>query len=198
MTGRQLVWGRVTHKAAVGLSVVCRREWWLLLVVFHVLGASDIQSLSIFMAVPWSRSNKSILKETNPEYSLAGQMLKLKLQYFGHVMQRANSLEKTLMLGKTEGQEVKGIKEKEMIGGWHHWFNGPEFEQNSRRWWRTGEAWNAAVHGIAKSQIGPETQQQYLEQGITPILYACVMSCHVMHVCISHLVMSDSLWSHGL
>ena len=46
---------------------------------------------------------------------------------------------------------------------------------NSRRWWRTGEAWNAAVHGIAKSQIGPETQQQYLEQGITPILYACVL-----------------------
>ena len=56
-------------------------------------------------------------RDSNPEYSLAGQMLKLKLQYFGHVMQRPNSLEKTLMLGKIEGQEEKGMKEKEMIGG---------------------------------------------------------------------------------
>ena len=62
------------------------------------------------MRVPWTtrRSNKSILKEINPEYSLEGLMLKLKLQYFGHLMQRADSLEKTLMLGKTEGKKRSG------------------------------------------------------------------------------------------
>ena len=62
------------------------------------------------MRVPWGarRSNKSILKEINPEYSLEGLMLKLKLQYFGHLMRRADSLEKTLMIGKIEGRKRKG------------------------------------------------------------------------------------------
>ena len=62
------------------------------------------------LRVPWAtrRSNKSILKKINPEYSLEGLMLKLKLQYFGHLMQRANTLEKTLMLGKTEGRNRRG------------------------------------------------------------------------------------------
>jgi len=66
------------------------------------------------LRVPWMarRLNQSILKEINPEYSLEGLMLKLKLQYFGHLMQRANSLEKTLMLG---GQEKKGMTEDEMV-----------------------------------------------------------------------------------
>ena len=63
------------------------------------------------------RSNQSILKELSPEYSLEGLMLKLKLQYFGHLISRANSLEKTLMLGKM--QEEKGMTEDEMVG-WHH------------------------------------------------------------------------------
>ena len=65
------------------------------------------------------RSNQSILKGINPEYSLEGLMLKLKLQYFGHPMGRANSLEKTLMLGKIEGRERRGVTEDEMVG-WHH------------------------------------------------------------------------------
>ena len=62
------------------------------------------------MRVPWGarRSNKSILKEINPEYSLEGLMLKLKLQYFGHLMRRADSLEKTLMIGKIEGRKRRG------------------------------------------------------------------------------------------
>ena len=82
------------------------------------------------LRVPWTarRSNQSILKEINPEYSLEGLMLKLKLQFFGHLMQRADSLEKTLMLGKTERQEKKGTTEDEMVG-WHRWLNGHEFEQ---------------------------------------------------------------------
>ena len=68
------------------------------------------------------------IQEVNPEYSLEGLRLKLNLQYFGHIMRRADSLEKTLMLGKTERQEKKGTTEDEMVG-WHHQVNGQEFEQ---------------------------------------------------------------------
>ena len=79
---------------------------------------------------PWTarRSNQSILKEINPEYSLEGLMQKLKLQYFGHLMKRADSLEKTFVLEKTEGKRRRGATEDEMVG-WHHWCNGCEFEQ---------------------------------------------------------------------
>ena len=73
------------------------------------------------MRVSWTtrRSNQSILKEISPEYSLEGLMLKLKLQYFGHLMQRVDSLEKTLMLGKTEGRRRREMTGDEMVG-WHH------------------------------------------------------------------------------
>ena len=82
------------------------------------------------LRVPWTarRSNQSILKKISPEYSLEGLMLKLKLQYFGHLMRRTNSLEKTLMLGKTEGRRRRGQTEDEMVG-WHHRLDGDEFEQ---------------------------------------------------------------------
>ena len=81
------------------------------------------------LRVPWTarRSNQSILKEISPEYSLAGLMLELKLQYFGHLMWRTDSSEKTLMLGKIEGRRRRG-RQVEMVG-WHHWLNGREFEQ---------------------------------------------------------------------
>ena len=73
-----------------------------------------------FLKVPWTaRSNQSILKEMSPEYSLDGLMLKLKLQYFGHLMQRTDSSEKTLMLGKIEGRRRSGTTEDEMVV-WHH------------------------------------------------------------------------------
>ena len=81
------------------------------------------------LRVPWTarRSSQSILKEISPGYSLEGLMLKLKLQYFGHLMQRVDSLEKTLMLGGIWGQEEKGMTEDEMAG-WHHQLGGHEFE----------------------------------------------------------------------
>ena len=81
------------------------------------------------LRVPWTarRSTQSILKEISPGCSLEGMMLKLKLQYFGHLMWRADSLEKTLMLGVVGGQEKKGTTEDEMVG-WHHLLNGHEFE----------------------------------------------------------------------
>ena len=82
------------------------------------------------LRVLWTvrRSNQSILKETSPEYLLEGLMLRQKLQYFGHLMWRTDSLEKTLMLGKFEGRRRKGWQEGEMFG-WHHWLIGYEFEQ---------------------------------------------------------------------
>ena len=81
------------------------------------------------MRVPWTarRSNQSILKEISPDYSLEGLMLKLKLQSLGHLMQRTDSLETTLMLGKIERREVKEMTEDEMVG-WHRRLNGHEFE----------------------------------------------------------------------
>ena len=84
------------------------------------------------LRVPWTarRSNQSSLKEITPEYSLAGLMLKLKLQYFGHLMQRTDSLEETLMLGKIEGRKRRGWQRMRWLDGrWHHQLNGHEFEQ---------------------------------------------------------------------
>ena len=80
------------------------------------------------MRVPWTagRSNQSILKEISLEYSLERLMLKLKLQYLGHLMRRTDSFEKTLMLGKIEGRRRRGMTEDEMAG-WHHQLNGHEF-----------------------------------------------------------------------
>ena len=84
------------------------------------------------MKVPWTarRSNQWILKETSPEYSLEGLMLKLKHQYFGHLMWRTDSLEKTLMPGKIEVRRRRGWQRIEMVG-WHHQLDGHEFEQAS-------------------------------------------------------------------
>ena len=92
------------------------------------------------------RSNQSILKEINPEYSLEGLMLKLQLQYFGHLIQRANSLEKTLRLGKIEGKKEKGAAEEDSITD--------SMDMNLSKLWEIVEdrgVWRAAVHRVAES-----------------------------------------------
>ena len=103
------------------------------------------------LRVPWTarRSNQSILKEISPEYSLEGLMLKLKLNYFGHLMQRANSLEKTLMLGETEGRRKRGRQRMRCLDG----IRDPKDMNVNKRWEivKDREAWSAAVHGLAKS-----------------------------------------------
>ena len=101
------------------------------------------------LRVPWTarRSTQSILKEINPGCSLEGLLLKLKLQYFGHLMQKTDSLETTLMLGKIEGRR-RG-QQDEMVG-WHHRLDGREFELRELAMDR--EAWRAAIHGVAKSR----------------------------------------------
>ena len=102
--------------------------------------------------VPWTarRSNQSILKEISPEYSLKGLMLKLKPQYFGHLMWRVGSLQKDSAAGKDRRQKEKGMTEDEMVG-WYHWLNGYEFEQ-AQEMVKDTEAWCAAVHGVTKSR----------------------------------------------
>ena len=115
-------------KAMVFSVVTYRRESWTIMKAeYRIIDAFELWCWRRLLRVPWTarRSNQSVLKEISPEYSLEGLMLKLKLQYFGHLMWRTDSLEYPLMLGKIEGSQRRGLQDEKV--GCHHRLNGREF-----------------------------------------------------------------------
>ena len=126
-------------KAMVFPVVMYRCESWTVKKAeYWRIDAFELWCWRRLLRVPWTakRSNQSILKELSPGCSLERLMLKLKLQYFGQLMQRADSLEKTLMLGKIEGRRRRGWQDE--MFGWHHWLIVRWVWVDSRSWWWTG------------------------------------------------------------
>ena len=189
------------------------KSWTLKKVELQRIEAFELWYWRRLLRVPWTarKSNQSILNKISPEYSLEGLMLKLKLQYFGHLMWRADSLEKTLMLGKTWRQEEKVVAQDEMAG-WHHWFNGHEFVQTPEDGERQGSLpccspWSHKESDTAERLNNNSAWREQVVYGKSLYLlcnFAMNLNlfwknkAHIRSDQISCSVVSDSLWPHEL
>ena len=156
-----------------GIWTIKKAECW-------IIDAFELWCWRKLLRIPWTarRSNQSILKEISPEYSLEGLMLKLKLQYFGHLMRRTNSLEKTLMIGNMEGRRRRGQQRMRWLDGITN-----SMDMSLTKLWETvkdKEAWHAIVHGSQRVEKHVWMTEQAAPLGSDTVLRAracCVPLC---------------------
>jgi len=149
------------------------------------------------LSVPWTarRSNQSILKEVNPEHSLEGLMLNLKLQYFGHLMRKVDSLEKTLMLGKTEGNRKRGWQRKRLLDSITDSMD--RSLSKLREIVKDSKAWCAAVHGVSESQTRLSdwtTTQPQMSLGLGKVRFRAYMIYGCLSFCVCVCVTCFIIW----